>query len=424
MKASGAVARNVTSTFAPVEKLGPAFNRLWAGSIATNIADGLVAAAAPLIAATLTRNPVQISVLGAMTTLPWLLFAVPIGGLVDRIDRRKLLYIANTIRGCIGAFIAFLIIQDLVTIEWLYLVTFTIGITEVLADTSGAALIPQVLDESVLETGNSRLNISETLIQNFVGVPLGGLLFAATAGLPFSLSAGAFLLAAFVVWRVPQQYIHHFTHTRDEERGGFLAELKFGIGYLFNDKNLRRIVLMTSSIGFMYSAATSTFILYLLDIMHLPAASFGFFMTITGSGGLIGAWLAPRISTRAGRGSVMAIAMIVQSALIVAQGMSPNIWILGLLGFSGSLVITIWNVLLMSLYGILIPRALFGRIHGARRSVVWGLMPLGAVLGGFVAKIDLRLPFLLFGTIATVIALVNVDFVRRLGNTAATAEVS
>jgi hypothetical protein len=103
--------------------------------------------------------------------------------------------------------------------------------------------------------------------------------------------------------------------------------------------------------------------------------------------------------------------------------MSPNIWILGLLGFSGSLVITIWNVLLMSLYGILIPRALFGRIHGARRSVVWGLMPIGAVLGGFVAKIDLRLPFLLFGTIATVIALVNVDFVRRLGNSAATPEV-
>lgn len=394
--------------------LGPAFNRIWAGSITTNFADGLVAAAAPLIAAMVTRNPVQIAILGAMTTLPWLLFAIPLGGLVDRTNRRILLFSANFIRGGLGILIALLIFKDLVSIEWLYLVTFLIGITEVLADTSSAALVPQVLDEGKLEEGNSRLNLSETMIQNFIGVPLGGLLFAATAALPFSVSAAAFLLGGFVIWRVPQSHMHHFAHERDESRGGFIDELKFGISYLFNEPTLRRLVVTTTSIGFMYSAATSTFVLFALDVIGVPEASFGVLISVTGSGGLFGAWLAPRISARWGRGNVMAIAITMQSAIIIVQGVSPNLWVFALAGFSGSFIITIWNILLMTTYGSLIPKHLFGRIHGARRSMVWGLMPVGSVVGGFVAQHDLRLPFIVFGVVATIIAVANIDFLRHL----------
>ena len=71
-----------------MKSLGPAFNRLWGASLTTNLADGVLSAAAPLLAITLTKNPVLISVLSALAMLPWLFFAIPIGVIVDRVDRR------------------------------------------------------------------------------------------------------------------------------------------------------------------------------------------------------------------------------------------------------------------------------------------------------------------------------------------------
>ena len=81
--------------------MGPAFNRMWAASIVSNLADGVLGAAAPLLAIALTDNTVLISALGAMVMLPWLLFAIPIGALVDRLDRRFILAGSNAIRAAV-----------------------------------------------------------------------------------------------------------------------------------------------------------------------------------------------------------------------------------------------------------------------------------------------------------------------------------
>ena len=89
-----------------MKTLGPAFNRLWGASLTTNLADGILAVAAPLLTITLTKNPVLISMLSALVMLPWLFFAIPIGALVDRVDRRLLLASANAVRCIIAALIA------------------------------------------------------------------------------------------------------------------------------------------------------------------------------------------------------------------------------------------------------------------------------------------------------------------------------
>jgi MFS family permease len=80
------------------EKLGPAFNRLFSAGAISNLADGLLAVAAPLLAISLTKNPVLISMLSALVMLPWLLFAIPIGLIVDRVDKRLLITFTNSIR--------------------------------------------------------------------------------------------------------------------------------------------------------------------------------------------------------------------------------------------------------------------------------------------------------------------------------------
>jgi hypothetical protein len=110
----------------------------------------------------------------------------------------------------------------------------------------------------------------------------------------------------------------------------------------------------------------------------------------------------------------MAWSILTSSLLVVVQGFSPNYWVLAALVTLGSMVITGWNILLMSSYHQIIPAELFGRIHGTRRTLVWGLMPVGSLLGGALASIDLRLPFIAGGLACSILAILGFRFIVNL----------
>jgi len=399
------------------EKLGPAFNRLFSASAISNLADGLLAVAAPLLAITLTKNPVLISMLSALVMLPWLLFAIPIGLIVDRVDKRLLITFTNSLRFVIAGLLALAIATDFVTIYWLFVAAFLIGISEVASDTASQSLIPVILEKKHFERANSRLNIAETVIQNFIGGPLSGFLYATAVVLPFVLNSAGFLIAAIFVFLIPA---HLITESRDEtkepaEKKSFIGDIKFGLKYLWNDPDLRGLVTITTSLGFFYSLSMSTMILFITEVLGLQAKFFGVLMAGAGSGAIIGALLAPRISKKFGRGKVLALAIFISSVTVLFQALSPNYWVFGVVGFVSSFFITNWNILLMSCYQVLIPKELYGRIHGARRTFVWGMMPLGAFLGGVIAQGGLRLPLLVGGSATTLISLASVRFINRIG---------
>jgi hypothetical protein len=110
----------------------------------------------------------------------------------------------------------------------------------------------------------------------------------------------------------------------------------------------------------------------------------------------------------------MAYSMIAFCLAAVLTGLSPNVFVFALVGLFMSITVTWWNVLLMSTYHQIIPNELFGRIHGTRRTLVWGLMPIGSLLGGFIAQFGLRMPYLLAGGVALLIALANFRFIISL----------
>lgn len=397
--------------------LGTAFNRLFGASVISNLADGLLATAAPLLAITLTKDPVLISMLSALVMLPWLLFAIPIGLIVDRVDKRLLVTFTNSVRFVIAGLLSLAISTDFVTIYWLFLAAFLIGICEVASDTAAQSLIPVILEKKNFEKANSRLNIAETVIQNFVGAPLSGFLYATAIVLPFLLNSLGFLIAAIFVFVIPAHLIHDEKAEKSTEsaQATFIKDIKFGLTYLWKDLNLRGLVLATTSIGFCYSISTSTIILFITQELGLEAKYFGVMMALTGAGGIIGAVLTPAISKKFGRGKVLASAILLSSVTILAQGFSPNYWVFGAIGFISAFAITNWNILLMSCYQVLIPKNLYGRIHGARRTFVWGMMPLGSFLGGVIALAGLRTPLLVGGFAATVISIIALRFINRIG---------
>ncbi len=400
------------------DSLGPGFNRLFSASVISNLADGLLAVAAPLLAITLTKDPVLISMLSAFVMLPWLLFAIPIGLVVDRVDKRLLVTFTNTLRFVIAGLVALAITTDTITIYWLLLATFLIGICEVAADTAAQSLIPVILEKKNFERANSRLNIAETVIQNFVGAPLSGFLYATAIVLPFMLNSLGFLIAAIFVFLIPAHLIVAPQDKEQEikERDSFLSEIKFGLKYLWNDRPLRRLVATTTSLGFFYSLSTSTLILFITEILQVEAKYFGVLMAGAGSGAVLGGIVTPALSKRFGRGLVLAVAIFISSITVLFQGLSPNVWIFGAIGFISSFSITNWNILLMSCYQVLIPAELYGRIHGARRTFVWGVMPIGAFTGGVIAQSGLRIPLIVGGIATTLISISAFSFIYRLGN--------
>jgi MFS family permease len=391
--------------------MNPAFNRMWASSIISNLADGVMLAAVPLLAISLTDSPVLISLIGAMVMLPWLLFAIPIGAVVDRVDRRFILAGANATRSAVVGALALLIATDHVTIFWLLAAAFVIGACEVAADTTAQSLIPQILDKKDFEKGNSRLQISETVIQGFIGAPISGFIYALAIYLPFFINSLGFAISALFALSIPVKYLQDIrVEEADKTPKGFVEDMKFGISYLFNQKVLRRLVVTTATIGLCYSMGTATMVLFIIKDLGLSEKYFGVIMAIQGVGAIAGSLIASRMSSKFGRSEVMTFAIVTSSAVLLLQGFSPNIYIFVALATFGGFVISQWNILLMATYQTVIPIELYGRIHGTRRTLVWGAMPIGSLLGGVLANFSLRLPMYVGGAIACAISIASITF--------------
>ena len=399
--------------------MGPAFNRMWAGSILSNLADGVLIAAAPLLAISLTDSTVLISLIGAMVMLPWLLFAIPIGVVVDRIDRRFILAGANAIRSLVVGALSLGIATDKVNIFWLLMTAFVLGTCEVASDTTAQSLIPQILPKEKFEKGNSRLQISEVVVQGFIGAPLSGFLYAIAIYLPFFINSLGYAFATFFALSIPIKYLQDVRKEEGApEKKSFVADMKFGIRYLYEHKILRRLVVTTSVIGVCYSMGTATMVLFVINELELPKKLFGVVLTIQGVGAILGGIVAPKLSKKFGRTPIMTFGIVASSLVLLGQGLAPNIYIFVALATFGSFTISQWNILLMATYQTVIPNELYGRIHGTRRTIVWGMMPFGSLIGGVLAHYSLRLPMYVGGVVATVIAGLSVKFLLKIGDVA------
>ncbi|MDP9373173.1 MAG: MFS transporter, partial [Chloroflexota bacterium] len=174
----------------PRRGLGPEFRKLWAASAVSNLGDGVALVAAPLLAAALTRDPALVAGLAVAQQLPWLLFALLSGALADRLDRRRAMAAVGAGRAALIGALGIAVLLDHANLPLLYAVFFLLGVGETLFDTTAATVLPAVVPREQLPRANARLSGIATVTNHFIGKPLGGLLFAAAAALPFLLGAG------------------------------------------------------------------------------------------------------------------------------------------------------------------------------------------------------------------------------------------
>lgn len=186
---------------------------------------------------------------------------------------------------------------------------------------------------------------------------------------------------------------------------------------------LRTLWFLTIVIGIATSAATATWVLFVLQELGVPEAWFGAFMVAGAIGGIVGSILAERMRLWWGTGRTMAAMAILSGAVLLAVGALPFagggllVTAGGALGWAlSSLSITVWNILIMSLRQSIVPGHLLGRVHGTWRTLLWGTMPFGSLLGGALALAGLGVPLLVGGAVVVVVSVVFVRFFASLPN--------
>jgi MFS family permease len=400
---------------APKRGLGPAFANLFTASIASNLGDGIARTAMPLLAARLTDDPLLISGIAAMALLPWLLFAIPAGILIDRIDRRRALALADTVRALLAIALCLLSATGGLTIWWLYIVIFVYGAFETVYDGATRAVVPSIVKRADLPRANSRIEAGELVVQSFLSGPLTSMLFAVSVLIPLGVNALAFGVAAGLALLLPRIASgRQHAALLGAPHVAWYRQFVDGYRFIVKSRMLVTLWLVSTAGGIAYSFATASSVLFLLGPLGVPEAWFGAFMLTGAVGGLVGSVLAAPLKRRLGAGPAMALTLLVSDAALIVIGIWPNVWVAAAFFALSSCAVTVWNILVMSLRQSIIPGHLLGRVHGTWRTLLWGAMPLGSVLGGLVGRVDLALPFIVGGSVATLVTLAFFRFFRSL----------
>src|SRR3954453_24265326 len=193
--------RSVGTYLAPPE-LGSDFRKIWPAAIISNLGDGAMLAAGPLLVASITSKPVAVGAAAFIQQLPWLLFALFSGALVDRLDRRLMIVTADTFRAIVLAVLGTAVLLGSSPLWAVYLTLFLLGTAETLADNASGALLVSAVPKDHLGKANARLFASGTVLQQLGGPPLGALLFAVGSGVPLVFNAVTFGAAAALIARV------------------------------------------------------------------------------------------------------------------------------------------------------------------------------------------------------------------------------
>jgi MFS family permease len=365
------------------------FLRLWGAQTVSQFGSQVTLLALPLAAiVTLEASPFEVALLGALEYAPFLVFTLPAGVWVDRLRRRPLLIAADVARALVLASVPVAWALDALTIWQLFAVGFATGALTVVFDVAYVPYIASLVERERLVDANSKMEISRSTAQA-AGPGLGGALVQ-LVGAPYALIADAisFVLSGLLAWRIR-------TPEAPPSRDGAAPassrrELAEGFRYVVGHPYLRPIMACTAASNFFGSAVWGPLLLlYGVRVLDLDAATIGLALALGNVGVIAGAFLVGPISSRLGIGRTIAGSAVLFGPVVLLIPLAPRSQPLPLLvtglaitGFGG----VVYNVTIRSFVQAVTPNRLLGRTTAIVRTIVWGVIPLGTLLGGVVAS--------------------------------------
>jgi MFS family permease len=362
------------------------FMKLWTGQTISQLGDEVTQLAIPIVAAvTLEVSAFEFGLLAVLQFLPFILLTIPAGVWVDRMRRRPILIGANLGRAVLLASIPVAFLMGWLTIWQLYVVAFAIGCLEVFFDVAYQSYLPSVVERDRLVEGNAKLELSVSAT-SFVGPTIAGFLadlVRPAVAILFDVASylGAIVFLLFI--RRPETPPEPHDPASGP-RPSMRQDAAEGLRYILGHRYLRYIAACTGTLNLFGNIGGAILILYIVRELGLTLTTIGIVIAVGNTGVLVGALLSERVGRWIGTGPTIVWSALLSSFSLIAVAIAPReapvpFLIAG--GFIGSVTAVVYNVNQVSLRQAITPDRMLGRMNATMRFIVWGTIPIGALVG-------------------------------------------
>jgi MFS family permease len=412
-----------------VTRLGPDFSKFWLASGISGVGDGMYVTALPLLAAALTRDPIVVSAVFVAEWVPFLLFGLVAGALLDRWDRGFTIWVVDAARLVIVGGVGVAVLLHVASIPLLIVGGFLLGTGKTFVDIAAQAVVPMIVsrDPAQLNRANVRLQATNLLSVQFAGPPLGGLLFGLSMGLPFivdavSFGAGAALVATIRARMVPSTDVPSPpADAADPPATGLVPtgrrlrdEVREGLGWLAHHPLLRTMTVLVGAVNLAGAMMLSILVLYIEEKLGLGGIGFGILLMCYAAGGALGSVIGARVIATIGPGRASLLGLYLLAVAPIGFAITSTPWVAGLLMAINGVATVVFNVVFNSLRQELVPERLLGRVGGTVLLICFSAIPVGGLVGGALgAGVGLRAPFAVAGALIALLALAATPIVSN-----------
>jgi MFS family permease len=368
----------------------PDFIKLWSAETVSQFGTQFTLLALPLVAIdVLHASAFEVAALTTVEFLPFLLVSLPAGVWVDRLPRRPILVAGDLARAVLLASVPIVYWLGGLTIWHLFVVGFLVGIATVFFDVAYQSYLPSLVERQQLIDGNAKLEISRAAAQ--LGGPGVAGLFVQFLKAPVAILVDAisFVGSALFIFSIRK------AETRPQPAEAapgrrMREELSEGLRYVLTHPYLKNIAACTALFNFFGNLGYAVLLVFARRELHLSPAAIGLAFTLSNIGPLIAAFNANRISDRFGVGpTIIGTAVIGGPMFLIVpfapQGNAALAWLVPAFVIAGFTNV-IYNVTQISLRQAITPERIQGRMNSVMRFIVWGTIPLGALVGGVLAS--------------------------------------
>ncbi|PJI94773.1 MFS transporter [Luteimicrobium subarcticum] len=382
------------------------FRALWTGDALGQLGAQLATLAVPVLAVqTLHADAWQMGALTAAETAAFLVIGLPAGAWVDRMRKRRVLIGADLVRAAALGGVVACAAAGVLSMPVLYAAALVMSCATVFFDVAHQSYVPGLIGLDHVVEGNAKLQATASVAQ-VAGPALGGVLLrVVTAPALLVVNAATYLLSVVFVARIRADE----RLPPREERGPLVHEIREGLAFVAHQPLLVRIVVCTSIGNLGWSVVSALLTLYALRDLGLTAAGLGVALSAASVGGLLGALLGERVARRVGEARVIplaAVALALPMACVPLAGVLP--WNPEVTLAAGLAVayfaLVVFNIAAVSFRQRLCPPRLLGRMNASVRFVVWGTMPVGGLLGGWLGTTVGVVPAIWVGVTTGVLA--------------------
>jgi predicted MFS family arabinose efflux permease len=380
------------------ERLPGPFLRLWTADALSTAGDGFTLVAAPLLLTTLTDNPVLIAGGAFAAQLPWLLFGLHSGTVVDHTDRRRLIMRVDAVRAVLMAGLAVSILTGEVTVAIVYLLLFASGAGDTLVVTAGTSMVPMLVGPGQLTRANARLIATRLGGGLLLARPLGAWLFTHGHATPFFVDAVSFFAGVVLLFGLPVR--KEPVGAVPRKRGG----VREGLQILWADRVLRVLALCIFVMNVTLSGTMAVLVIYSTRRLGLGPTGFGLLGAALAVGGLVGTALVSRLLKRFGTTMLLKVGLLIESGTQLTLAITSSQWVAGAALLIFGIHSSVWSVLTVSLRQHRTTDGVRGRVMAAYMVLSVGGSALGALLGGTLVAVGSITTPMWFG--AAVVAVV------------------